>query len=172
MSGGGILLDQGIHMVDMMRLFAGEFSDIYSFISNDYWKHDVEDNAYILMRTGDGVTAMLHSSATQWNHMFQLSINLTKGAINLSGILSNTKSYAPETISVIFAGANDEGDPREQTSKYNEDKSWYREIAEFVDIIINDRPVTKCSSHDAFKTMELVNNIYKADQQWSKMFDI
>ena len=47
-------MDQGIHMVDLMRLFAGEFTEIHSFISNDFWKHDVEDNAYALMRTKKG----------------------------------------------------------------------------------------------------------------------
>ncbi len=172
MSGGGILLDQGIHMVDMMRLFAGEFTDINSFVSNNYWKHDVEDNAYALMKTEEGVISMLHSSATQWRHMFHLSINLTKGAINLSGILTSTKSYAPETITVVFAGDNDEGNPREQTTTYNDDKSWCREIVEFADLIINDKPVINGSSHEALKTMELVNNIYKADRHWSKKFNI
>jgi predicted dehydrogenase len=44
-AGGGILLDQGIHMVDLLRLFAGEFSDIHAVVSNDFWHHDVEDNA-------------------------------------------------------------------------------------------------------------------------------
>ena len=51
LAGGGILLDQGIHMVDMMRLFAGEFTDVHSYVTNDYWNHDVVDNAYALMRT-------------------------------------------------------------------------------------------------------------------------
>jgi len=67
-AGGGVLLDQGIHMVDLMRLFAGEFKDVHSFISNNYWGFDVEDNAYALMRTETGVVAMLNSSATQWRH--------------------------------------------------------------------------------------------------------
>ncbi|MBX9634947.1 MAG: Gfo/Idh/MocA family oxidoreductase, partial [Magnetospirillum sp.] len=60
-AGGGILLDQGIHIVDLMRLFGGDFQDIHSFVSNRFWRHDVEDNAYALMRTKDGVVAMLHS---------------------------------------------------------------------------------------------------------------
>src|SRR5713101_4919618 len=55
LAGGGILLDQGIHMVDMMRLFAGDFSEVHSFVSNDHWHHDVEDNAYALMRTPDRI---------------------------------------------------------------------------------------------------------------------
>ena len=172
MAGGGILLDQGIHMIDMMRLFAGEFTEIHSYVTNEYWNHDVEDNAYALMKTEDGIIAMMHSSATQWRHMFQLSINLSKGAIILSGILTSTKSYAPETITVVFADENDKGDPREQTTRYNEDKSWIREINEFADVIINNKQVANGTSHEALQTMELVYNIYKADRHWSEMYNI
>lgn len=94
-AGGGILLDQGIHMVDLMRLFAGEFAQIHSFVSNAYWHHDVEDNAYALMRTEDGVVAMLHSSATQWRHRFSLEVTLEKGGLILSGILSGSNPMGP-----------------------------------------------------------------------------
>jgi len=69
----------------MMRLFAGEFVDVHSYVTNDYWNHDVEDNAYALMRSEHGVVAMLHSSATQWRHRFNLDITLTQGALDLSG---------------------------------------------------------------------------------------
>jgi predicted dehydrogenase len=54
-AGGGILLDQGIHMVDLIRLFAGEFVEVHGFVSNNFWNYDVEDNAYALMRTKDGM---------------------------------------------------------------------------------------------------------------------
>ena len=74
-AGGGILLDQGIHMLDLMRLFAGaEFTEVKSFLDNSVWKHDVEDNAYIIMRNSNNVYAMLHSTATQWRHRFRLEI--------------------------------------------------------------------------------------------------
>ena len=69
-SGGGILLDQGIHMVDLMQLFCGEFNEVKSYVTNSYWNHDVEDNAYALMRDTKGRVAMLHSTATQWQHQF------------------------------------------------------------------------------------------------------
>jgi predicted dehydrogenase len=69
-AGGGILLDQGIHMVDLMRLFCDEFVEVKSYISNRYWNHDVEDNVYALMRDTRGRVAILHSSATQWQHRF------------------------------------------------------------------------------------------------------
>ncbi len=169
-AGGGILLDQGIHMVDMMRLFAGEFIDVYSFVKNDFWLHDVEDNAYALMRTVDGKVAMLHSSATQWRHRFQLDITLSRGALQLSGILSNSRSYGAETITVIYAGDNDGGDPKEQMTRYNSDHSWPDEIAAFVDCIVERKPVLSGSSDDAYKTMELVERIYRADPEWTARF--
>ena len=49
-AGGGILLDQGIHMLDLIRLFAGEFDEIKSFVMNNFWNYDVEDNAYAILR--------------------------------------------------------------------------------------------------------------------------
>lgn len=165
-AGGGILLDQGIHMVDMMRLFAGEFKDIFSFVSNSYWNHDVEDNAYALMRTESGVVAMLHSSATQWRHRFSLEIGLSEGSIILSGILSGSKTYGEEKITIAHKGKNDRGAPREQTLSYNEDNSWWEEISEFAELITKDEPVRNGSSEEAYKTMDLVFRIYDADPTW------
>jgi predicted dehydrogenase len=170
--GGGILLDQGIHMVDMMRLFAGEFTQVHSFISNDFWKHDVEDNAYALMRTDNGVVAMLHSSATQWRHRFQLEITLTKGQIILDGILSSSKSYGAETMTVAYASADHAGDPLEKTIRYNEDPSWKDEIYDFADAILQNREISEGSSGDALKTMQLVYKIYWADDEWRKKYDL
>jgi predicted dehydrogenase len=165
-AGGGILLDQGIHMVDLLRLFAGEFQDVHSFISNDFWKHDVEDNAYALMRTKDNKVAMLHSSATQWRHCFELDIHLEKGAITLSGILSGSKSYGAEKMTIAWAASDDRGDPKEQTTRYNEDRSWEYEIAEFAHAILCDTTIQHGTLMDAYHTMSLVYKIYEADKAW------
>ncbi|KAB8028037.1 Gfo/Idh/MocA family protein [Fluviispira multicolorata] len=171
-AGGGILLDQGIHIVDLMRLFAGEFEQIYSFISNDFWKHDVEDNAYALMKTKDNVVAVLHSSATQWRHKFQLDITLEKGQLILAGILSGTKSYGAETLTIVQAGEFDSGDPKEIMIRYNSDPSWKDEIEYFTNCIINNKAIETSSSIDAYKTMETVFRIYCADKNWSEKYNI
>ena len=117
-----------------MRLFAGEFKEVNSFISNGHWGYNVEDNAYALMRTEKGVVAMLNSSATQWRHRFHLDINFEKGSLILGGILSGSKSYGAETLTVGSANPEDDlGDPKEVTTRYNTDPSWYSEIKEFAD---------------------------------------
>jgi predicted dehydrogenase len=172
-AGGGVLLDQGIHMVDLMRLFGGEFNEVHSFISNRHWCYDVEDNAYALMRTPAGVVGMLNSSATQWRHRFHLDINLERGSLILGGILSGTKSYGAETLTVVWADPdNDKGDPREQVTRYNRDPSWDGEIAAFAECILSNTPVRSGNSDDALRTMQLVFKIYYADSTWRKTYGI
>lgn len=172
-SGGGILLDQGIHMVDLMRLFAGEFADVKSFVDNRFWGHDIEDNAYALMRSASGAVAMLHSTATQWRHRFSLEVTLEKGALILSGILSGSKSYGAETLTVLWADPEDDsGDPREQTTRYRNDPSWADEIAEFADAVLRGGKVEAGSSLDAWNTMRLVYRIYCADPDWQARWNL
>ena len=166
LAGGGVLLDQGIHIVDLLRLFAGEFTDIHSFVSNSVWNHDVEDNAYALMRTADGKVAMLHSSASQWRHRFGLEITLTKGALHMTGILSGSKSYGEETLTIARTTGDDRGYPEEEIRRYDEDLSWADEVAEFAEAVLKDMPIKNGSSEDALNTMKLVYQIYCADPDW------
>lgn len=169
LAGGGILLDQGIHMVDMMRMFAGEFSLVHSIVTNDYWGHDVEDNAYALMRTDSGVVASLHSSATQWRHTFRLEMILETGLVELSGILSGSKSYGQETISITQKSDDlTLADP--EFKEYVDDHSWRDEITDFADAIEHDLPVSTGSADDALNTMTLVERIYCADPDWRDRF--
>jgi predicted dehydrogenase len=171
--GGGVLLDQGIHIVDLMRLFGGDFTEIHSFVSNQHWGYEVEDNAYALMRTPEGVVAMLNSSATQWRHRFNLDITLERGSLILSGILSGTKSYGPETLTVVRADPEkDQGDPAEQVTRYNYDPSWDEEILVFSESILNGTTVPSGTSKDALGVMQLIFRIYHADADWRKKFTI
>ena len=173
LAGGGILLDQGIHMLDLMRLFSGEFVEIKSFISNNFWNHDVEDNAYALMKDEKGRVAMLNSSATQWQHKFNLEISLSKGHIELHGILSGSKSYGEERITIGKKNKdNKNGLMETKTIKFLEDNSWRDEIFEFASVIINDLPVESGTSNDALETMKLVFGIYYSDDAWKKKYKI
>ena len=171
-SGGGILLDQGIHMLDLMRYLSGEdFSEIFSFIDNAFWNFDVEDNAYVLMKSQTGVVAQLHSSATQWRHLFNLEITMERGSLVLGGLLTGSKSYGDETLTMIEADPeNDKGAPRESISKYNEDVSWDNEIKYFAESLEKKSSIARGSINDAMETMRLIEKIYKADPIWQEKY--
>jgi predicted dehydrogenase len=173
LAGGGILLDQGIHMLDLMRLFCGEFVEVKSFVSNNYWKHEVEDNAFAIMKDAQGRIAMLNSSATQWQHKFNLDISLTNGYIELHGILSGSKSYGEERI--VYGNREEESDNGQMHSnsiKFLADNSWKNEIDEFAEAVIKNKPIEFGTSNDALETMKLVYSIYYSDVEWRTKYNI
>jgi len=165
-AGGGILLDQGLHMVNLVRLFGGEFTGVKSYVSSSYWKHDVEDNAYALMRSPTGRTAILHSTATQWQHRFSLEMALTEGYVELQGILSSSKSYEQERLIVRRRPKSVTGTDREKVITYLEDNSWRDEVWEFARAAVGGTPLASGASWDALETMRLVYRVYSADPEW------
>ena len=171
-AGGGILLDQGIHMVDLLQLFCGDFHEAKSYISNDYWKCDVEDNAFAIMRNDQGKIATLHSTATQWQHLFSLNIFFTEGYLRLSGILSGSKSYGQEKLIIGRRNRSATGTNREETVNYLEDNSWMDEVNEFSNSIVFDKPVHSGTVEEALAVMKLVYQIYWADNQWREKWNI
>ncbi len=163
-SGGGILLDQGIHMLDLFRHLAGEFTEVKCFTSNAFWGFEVEDNACVLLRGPGGVQAMCHSSATFWKHTFRLDVTLEGGYLVVEGLLSKSGSYGRETLTVARRQFEDEaeavGNPAEEVTYFDRDRSWDKEVETFAACIREDRPVPSGSSLDALRAMELVAMAY------------
>lgn len=164
-SGGGILMDQGIHMLDLFHHLTGQQFDVISAeLSSLFWQVDVEDNAMVTLKSPQ-VTATLHSSATQWRHKFLLEMCFEHGFINLDGILSESRSYAPETLvtgkrefeDITFAM----GKPREQTTWFENDDSWTLELQEFVRAIEQQQKIDNGNSRDALQVLSLIESIYQ-----------
>lgn len=165
LSGGGILIDQGIHMLDLMMLFSNStFEKVNSFVTTSFWDIEAEDNAFAIMQNSNKVIAMLHSSATQWRHKFLLEMCFEHGYINLDGILSGTRSYAPEKLVVGRREFEDithaMGKPKETTTWFENDDSWILEVQEFFDAVNGKGKIENGTSLDAFNALKLVEDIY------------
>jgi len=165
MSGGGILLDQGIHMVDLLYYFLGEFSNVKSAVHRLVWKEmKTEDSAFAILETLKGQVASLHSSAVQWKHKFNVDLICTNGYVSLDGILTSTQSYGEETLSYYrkdLAGSTGKlGKPLEHTLCFDTDESWDYELAEFYDAVVGVSGLAQGTIEQAVYVMGLVEEIY------------
>lgn len=164
-SGGGIMLDQGIHMLDLMYYFMGRFTDIQSTVDQLVWTDmPTEDSAFSILRTEDGKVASLHSSAIQWRHKFSLDLVCTGGYATLNGLITSTNSYGEERLSYYRKDLEQKtgglGKPVEHTMCFDEDSSWDYEIAEFYDAVANGAPIHQGTIGDAENLMRMVEEIY------------
>jgi len=164
-SGGGILMDQGIHMLDLFRYFTDdEFDCLASYMDAIYWDIEHEDNAFLILQSNSGVLSTLHSSANQWRHKFLLEMTFENGYINLDGILSSTGSYAPERLIYGYRELEDiskaMGKPTQNVSYFESDNSWELELDEFINAVRGNSTIHNGSLNDAVEVMKLMDKIY------------
>ena len=163
LAGGGILIDQGIHMLDLFLYLAGDFDSVKAEVSNLYWKMDVEDNAFVILRnTNTNCVASLHSTMTQWRHLFSLEVFLEKGYMVLNGLITSTMSYGKEilTIAKSRSAAPAATWQDEVRTEYMNNNSWRYEMSQFFDAIAEDKPVKIGNSDDALRLMTIIDKIY------------
>ena len=163
LAGGGILLDQGIHMLDLFIYFAGDFDLVKADVSNLYWNLDIEDNVFAIYKNNrTKVVASLHSTMTQWRHLFSLEVFLEGGYMVLNGLKTSSGSYGEEKLSIAqnrsTAPVATWEDEVHEIYKIN--KSWESEISHFISAIKNNNKIKVGNSNDALKLMRLIDLTY------------
>jgi len=168
LAGGGILIDQGVHMLDLFLLLAGEFDEIQGMVSSLFWKLEgIEDNVFVNLRNSkSGVVASLHSTMTQWRHLFSLEVFLEEGYMVLNGLKTQSGSYGDEILTIAKNRSTAPAATWEDEEKttFHVDNSWNDETNHFLDAIRKDRCIEAGSSSDALRVMEIVDSIYKTER--------
>src|SRR5712672_159126 len=137
LSGGGELIDQGVHLIDLARWFLGEFTDVQGFAPTYFWDMQVEDNGFMLLKTAGGQTASLHVSCTEWKNLFSFEIYGRQAKLHIEGLGG---SYGVERLS-FYRMTPEMGPPETTIWEYpGADRSWEIEFAEFLDDIRLKRP--------------------------------
>jgi len=157
LAGGGELIDQGVHLIDLARIFVGDFAHVEGFATTSFWKMPVDDNAFLLLRTRDVKIASLHVSCTEWKNLFSFEIYGRRAKLHAEGLGG---SYGPERLS-YYRMLPEMGPPETTIWEYpRADDSWRIETAEFLeDIRLNREPAASLA--DAHAALSVVGEIYK-----------
>ena len=154
-SGGGEMIDQGVHLIDLARWFLGEFVEIGGYAHTYFWDMPVEDNGFMLLKTAQKQVAFLHASCTEWKNTFSWELYGRSGKLQIDGLGG---SYGVERLS-WYKMLPEMGPPETAIWEYPmADNSWEVEMAEF----LNDINVGRESSvglKDAIAALDTVERI-------------
>ena len=156
-SGGGELIDQGVHLIDLARWFLGDFTTVEGFAHTYYWDMPVEDNGFLLLRTARSQAAFLHASCTEWKNLFSFEVFGRQGKLEVRGLGG---SYGTERLA-YYRMAPAMGPPETTIWEYPmADDSWEAEFVEFAqDIRLGRQPAA--GLNDAMAALEVIERIYE-----------
>jgi len=157
LSGGGELIDQGVHVIDLAGWFLGDFATVDGHASTFFWDMKVDDNAFLSLRTAAGQTAWLHVSCTEWKNLFSLEIYGRDAKLAIDGLGG---SYGVERLA-YYKMLPQMGPPETTIWEYpGNDDSWRIETEEFVTDIREHREPAP-GLREGIRTLEIVEEIYR-----------
>jgi predicted dehydrogenase len=155
-AGGGELLDQGVHLIDLARWFLGDFAEVEGHVGTYFWDMPVEDNGFVLLRTARGQSAWLHASCTEWKNLFCFEVFGRDGKLQIDGLGG---SYSVERLA-WYRMLPQMGPPETTMWEYpGDDRSWQREFAYLVECIAQGRQPAG-GLRDALAALEVVQRVY------------
>lgn len=156
-SGGGELIDQGVHLIDLARWFLGEFVEVTGFAHTYFWDMPVEDNGFMLLKTATRQVAFMHVSCTEWKNTFSWELYGRDGKLQVEGLGG---SYGVERLS-WYKNLPAMGPPETTIWEYPmEDNSWGIEMAEFLEDIRSEREPS-AGLNDAIAALAVVGKLYR-----------
>jgi predicted dehydrogenase len=157
LAGGGELLDQGIHLLDLSRWFLGDLDVISALTPRWHWEvAPLEDNAFVLLQASEGQVANLHTSWTMWKNRFSFEVTGRDGYAKITGLGG---SYGVESLTVGHRGT--EGSvPNETVRTFPEpDPSWGADWSDFV-AAIEKGGAPEVDASAGLAVMTLVDDVY------------
>jgi predicted dehydrogenase len=169
-SGGGELVDQGMHLLDLTHWIAGPLPLHSALLRTHFWDMEVEDNAALILGEADdrrGPWAMLHVTWTEWKNMFSLEVYCRHAKLQVEGL---ARSYGPQRLR-IYTMSPELGPPDlEERAFPDEDVSWGAEWEHFATAIATGTPLLG-TLEDARYAWARVEDAYARSAPYAAMRD-
>ena len=159
LSGGGELIDQGSHLIDLSRLFLGDLKLRYSKLNNFFWKtkENIEDNAFLILENKSGNLSSIHCSCTEWKNKFSFEIFGKTGKIEISGLGG---SYGTEKL-IFYKMKKKMGKPNIYKWSFPEnDNSWRLEVEDFITKLDKKKQIIS-DLYNSIENMKIIDKSYK-----------
>lgn len=157
LAGGGELLDQGTHLIDLINHFCGEMTEIYGLIDNLFWKSKLEDSAFFILRNKKGQIAHLSVTCVEWKNLFCFEVMMQRAKIQIDGLGG---SYGREKLT-LYKMRPEMGPPDTEEILFDEkDTSWQDETKDFFDRI-RKKEYSERGIKDAMYVLSVVGKLYK-----------
>lgn len=169
--GGGALLDNGIHMIDLMRHVMGPVDSVYGKALNRTWQlGPVEDNGYAILTGATGVIGTIGASWTEWKgYHFYIEAYGSKGM---------ARAYYAPMMSMVITMDRPGGARRKRRNFYlplilrEKLKGWQstaaqtlaEEITDFIALTKGQDPGRIARAEDGFRAIEIAQAVYRSSQ--------
>lgn len=155
-SGGGELIDQGLHLIDLVRYLVGDVGLAFAELRTDFWPMDVEDNAYLALRAEAGAFAWLHASWTEWKNMFSFEVAMRDAKLEVQGLGG---SYGTERFT-LYEMAPEMGPPTARSWEWPQpDASWALELTDVASEVAGE-PSVGANLADCIAAFRIVEEAY------------
>lgn len=144
LTGGGVLMDLGSHMINLMRWYFGEITDIKGYFGHRF-NMDFEDSAMCLAKFDSGTIALINVGWFSQKYTFKLDF--------FGSVKSESAQHSPS--SQLAAGIQ-----MLTTGKTQFHQGHFDELRHFLNCIINDLPPSS-SGEDGLKDLEAISLAYK-----------
>lgn len=176
LSGGGALMDMGIHCIDLLQYISGTKAEKVScFAGNQTFNYSADDSAALLMKMDNGATAYVDANFNIPDNAARCRIEFygTKGSILAEGTISQVETGKIElTVSDDSAGYNAQQNREEERGTSNVEvvtgNMYEKEISSFANSIINNTE-PEITADDAIFVQKIVEKAYEASEKCSCM---
>ncbi len=170
LDGGGALINQGVHTVDLLLWLLGDVVSVQSRIATKLHAIEAEDTAVAILEFTSGALGILHvTTAAYPGYPRRVEISGSKGTVILEHdrIVAADLRHTPEASSTVSADQNQSA----SSAVVSDFRGHQAVLEDFLEAIQQNR-APACDGAEGRRSIALVEAIYRASKSTEKAANV